>query len=117
MRIALLTTLVACGGKDASDGLDTGICEDAPVLMWSNFGEGFLIENCQTCHASTTNDRHDAPDSVVFDTLADVKDQRDAILNAATGDDPYMPPQGGVSDDDRERLQIWLTCWIDEDEP
>lgn len=116
MRSALLLLLSACGTKDDAGGLDTGLCVDAPVLMWSNFGEGFLIENCQTCHASTTTDRHDAPEDVVFDTLADVQAERDAILDAATGDDPSMPPQGGVSDDDRLRLEIWLTCWIDEEE-
>ena len=115
MKLALFLLLTACGTKDGSDSLDTGLCEDAPVLMWSNFGEGFLIENCDSCHASTTNDRHDAPESVTFDTLEEVQAQRDAILSAATGDDAYMPPQGGVSDDDRERLEIWLTCWIDQE--
>ena len=116
MRTTLFLLLAACGPKDGSVELDTSVCEDAPVLMWSNFGEGFLIGNCDSCHASTTTDRHDAPESAVFDTLAEVQAQRDEILSVATGDDPSMPPQGGVTDDDRLRLEIWLTCWVDQEE-
>jgi len=28
----------------------------------------------------------------------------------ATGDAPTMPPRGGLSPLDRERLEIWLVC-------
>ena len=87
-------------------------CADAPVTTWNNFGEGFLVENCQPCHASTSVDRHDAPESVTFDTLVDVVAQRARILFKATGDQPDMPPAGGVSEEDRARLEAWLLCSV-----
>lgn len=118
MRYTFFMALLAgCADKGGGEtAADTGLCADAPVLMWANFGEGFMVENCQACHASTSLDRNDAPESVVFDTLDDVKAQVDRILARATGDDPTMPPQGGVDADDRLRLEIWLTCWLDEDD-
>lgn len=102
------------GGESAS--VDTGYCADAPVLMWANFGQGFVTENCQSCHASTSESRHDAPEGVTFDTLADAVAQADRMLARATGDSPDMPPEGGVSDEDREKLEIWLRCWIDDED-
>lgn len=97
---------------------DTGepvdpICVDAPVVTWNNFGEGFLVENCQACHASTAPNRHDAPESVTFDTEEDVRTWKDRILARAAGDAPTMPPMGGTSPDDRYLLEVWLTCWLD----
>ncbi len=113
----ILALLLACKEKGGeSGGAETGLCADAPVIMYANFGEGFLIENCQACHASTSVDRNGAPDGVVFDTLDDAISQADRILAVATGDAATMPPQGGVDDEDREKLEIWLTCWIDDEE-
>jgi uncharacterized membrane protein len=83
------------------------------VVTWNNFGQGFLIENCQTCHASTSPNRHDAPEEITFDTEADVSRWKDAILDEATGDDPQMPPEGGVTEDDRYKLEVWLTCFVE----
>lgn len=108
--IALL--LLACAGGPAETG-DTGAgaCADAPVVTYDNFGKGFLTESCQSCHASTSPNRNGAPESVVFDTEADVAAHADTILLVATGDAPRMPPEGGVSDDDRYLLEVWLTCY------
>jgi hypothetical protein len=117
MRGLVAALLLGCTDKGGGTGSgDTGLCADAPVIMWNNFGDGFLTENCQACHASTSTNRYDAPEDVVFDTLDDVKAHADAMLLAATGDDPRMPPEGGVDDEDRLKLEIWLTCWLDEDE-
>lgn len=85
-------------------------CDGVPVVAYTNFGEGFLRENCQGCHASTAPDRHDAPASVVFDTVEDAWALAARILARSTGESPTMPPQGGVSADDRVRLQWWLEC-------
>lgn len=114
----LAMILASCSDKTTEDdtGSPPGACDDAPVVTWNNFGQGFLIENCQSCHASTSPNRHDAPEAVVFDTLADVKAQKDRIQARALGEDPTMPPEGGVSDDDRALLQIWLDCWLDQEE-
>ncbi len=105
--------LLACTGSTGSDsGVETtDACDDAPVVTWDNFGDGFVTENCQTCHSSTTENRNGAPPTVVFDTREETLAQADAILRAVTSDAPTMPPQGGVSDDDRTLVSYWLTCW------
>lgn len=116
-------TLVACGGDPqksdtggAADALpqpvsDDPRCDDAPVLTWDSWGQGFMVESCQACHASTSVDRRGAPESVQFDTREATLAAADRVLARATGDAPTMPPMGGVLDEDRERLLIWLTCW------
>lgn len=106
----------ACAEKGIDSArVDTGLCSDAPVIMWANFGEGFLKANCQSCHASTASDRSGAPEDVIFDTKADAVAQADRILARATGEDPTMPPQGGVTEQDREKLEIWLRCYVDDE--
>lgn len=99
------------GFEDSGETGDSGgFCADAPTLTWANFGNGFLIENCQGCHASTAADRHDAPEEVCFDTVEQAWSWASQILALATGDEPTMPPTGGVFDDDRQRLEYWLRC-------
>ena len=113
-----LFLLTACAEKGVdSQAPDTGLCADAPVLMWANFGEGFLKANCQSCHASTSTNRSGAPEEVSFDTVADAVAHAERIAARATGEAPDMPPQGGVSDTDREKLNIWLSCYIDDETP
>jgi hypothetical protein len=113
--------LTACG--DGAPALDSaspkvGPCTSVPRLTWENFGQSFMLENCQTCHASGTLYRDQAstppPAHLTFDTHADVIGSRDAILSSATGDSPRMPPEGGVSPLDREKLEIWIDCWEGE---
>ena len=66
--------LVGCSGvatvgeADDSAGVVTEFCADAPALTWDTFGQGFLIAQCDGCHASTSPDRHEAPLEVVFDS-------------------------------------------------
>jgi uncharacterized membrane protein len=88
-------------------------CDEAPVTTWDNFGRGFLVENCQGCHARASLDRHEAPVDFTFDTPEDVAAQRQAILDIATGIFPQMPPAGGVAAEERARLEAWLTCDFD----
>ena len=111
--------LAACFGpaEDTGGPLESSVeditdpfCVDAPAVRWTNFGEGFILHNCQGCHASSTPDRHGAPEEVDFDTLERVWEQRWLVLGTAAGESPTMPPEGGVSDDDRTRLEWWLRC-------
>jgi uncharacterized membrane protein len=94
----------------AGCGAEAELCADAPVTTYDNFGAGFLTQSCTTCHSSSTLDRHGAPPAVVFDSEEDVWAQADRILSVTVGEAPTMPPQGGVTDDDRYRLEVWLTC-------
>lgn len=117
-----VAALVFAGGCPADEGDPVGvedtavatdlpeICVDAPVATYANFGRGFLTQHCEVCHAATANDRHDAPETATFDTEEEVWAMADRILARAAGDAPTMPPQGGVSDDDRFLLEVWLTC-------
>ena len=114
-----LLALVACGGGSPLDTGPTpeapGRCDDVPVLTWENFGQGFLLENCQSCHAENALFRDTSSDpppaAIHFGDKATALGLADAILSSATGDAPRMPPRGGVSDEDREKLDIWLQCW------
>ena len=93
------------------DSGDTGdFCDDVATVTYNNFGQGFMTENCQGCHASTAPNRYGAPEEVSFDAVEDCWTWVDRILARSTGDSPSMPPQGGVSDDDRIRLSWWLRC-------
>lgn len=111
MRVIPLVALLGCGDKPTESVQDTSPCADAPTVTWETWGEGFVTESCQSCHASTSPDRNGAPEDVIFDTEQDVLDRATAVLSVATGESPTMPPEGGVSDDDRALLEIWLTCW------
>ncbi len=112
--IPTLLLVLACTDVPGDSG-GPADCADAPVVTWASWGQGFLIESCQTCHATTSPDRNGAPEDVSFDTLDDVKLHADRMLVRATGDAPDMPPRGGISDDDRARLQTWLSCWLPEE--
>ena len=119
--IALLLMFSCGNGSDPSDtgtAATPGECDEAPVLTWENFGEGFMLENCQSCHAESApyRDQTDTPppESVSFDTYEQTIAMRTLILATATGDNPTMPPRGGVSSVDTDKLDIWLNCWETE---
>ncbi|MDP2312602.1 MAG: hypothetical protein Q8P41_06820 [Pseudomonadota bacterium] len=100
-------------GPAAEGPAAEGPCGGVPVLTWDTFGQGFLIENCQGCHASGAPERYGAPDDVTFDTVEDAWRWSGRILErvgAGSVDEVTMPPMGGVSADDRTRLRWWLAC-------
>lgn len=106
----MLLFLLACSG--GGDPVDSGAyCDDAPLVTWDSWGQGFLTEQCQPCHASTAPERNGAPEEVTFDTEDDVISWKELILATATGDSPTMPPALSVEDRDKELLEIWLRCW------
>jgi len=107
---------LGCGSATTQDSssatTDTGTdaCADIPIVTYANFGEGFLLENCQGCHASTSANRHGAPEEVMFDSVEDAWNWSTVILAVATGDEQSMPPNGGISPDDQTRLEWWFSC-------
>ena len=105
--IIAILLLSACGDKGTND---SGLCADAPVVTWENFGAGFMVERCQTCHASTSPNRNDAPEEITFDTEEEVLALADRILDRVLDDADPMPPQGGVDDDELILVETWLTC-------
>lgn len=113
-KLLLACGLVVCacdGGGDSQPATgDSGFCAAAPVVTYETFGSGFMTQNCQTCHASTSPDRNDAPEEVTFDTVEDCWTWSERILARAAGEAPTMPPMGGTTADDRYKLEVWLTC-------
>lgn len=105
----MMWLLLACATTDSDS--DSNECADAPVVTWENYGQAILTEHCQSCHASTTNDRYGAPDSVVFDTHEDTLALKARILVVTDPDNRTMPPAVALEEIDYERLRIWLTCW------
>lgn len=112
MIVLALSCVLGRRAAEDSAVADTAdpFCADVPVVTYNNFGEGFLLANCQSCHASTAPDRHDAPEEVSFDTVDQVWTWAGSILATATGDAPKMPPRGGIDEADRVRLEWWLRC-------
>ena len=69
-----------------------------------------MDSNCQGCHASTTPNRYGAPENVHFDDEAAVWDWKDRILARTTGENPDMPPAGGIVESELDALEEWLSC-------
>ncbi len=106
--------LVACGSDaDPSGPVDADCGDQVPLVSWETFGEGFLSTYCQGCHAQASVNRQGAPQSIIFDTEQDALENKAGILAAATSDPSTMPPNGGPTDGDREKLGIWLTCFAE----
>ena len=115
----ILYLLLGCAPSDKTqetipEAMDTGFCSDAPTVTYETFGEGFMSENCQSCHASTSPNRYGAPEDIYFDTHEDIINQAATILAVTTGEAPTMPPAGGVDEQKRELVEIWLSCWENE---
>lgn len=116
--MVLLLLSLACGGPASSDsggsGADTGsapaeICVDAPQVTWQGWADGFFQGYCRSCHSSTTPDRRGAPEGVDFDTLADVREQRD-LIRWSVVEEARMPVGGGVYEEDLYLLEVFLDC-------
>jgi uncharacterized membrane protein len=106
----ILVAVLACAvpGGSVADSAET--CDDAPYADWNSFGHGFVIENCQACHAAEGDGRQGAPEDVRFDTPDDVWVRADRVLVRAAAEPPSMPPMGGTSESDRVLLRAWLEC-------
>ena len=108
--LAMLPFLGGCAGDEPGD---SGYCADAPTVTYETFGDGFLTQNCRTCHSSGQTVRQGAPEDVNFDDAASVWASKDLVLALAAVDSPTMPPLGGTTVDDRYLLRVWLECGAD----
>jgi hypothetical protein len=110
LRWLLVLLLVGCVPVE-DEGATDAFCDEQPVLTWANFGQGYINHNCQSCHAEASPDRRDAPDDVTFDDQDDAVAMKPLILGVASREEPTMPPEGGVDDEDRLKMEIWLRCF------
>lgn len=101
----------ACG-DNADDSAET--CGRTPSLTYENFGKGYLAKHCVGCHSSLNPSGHrkGAPVGVDLDTYEFVLLWAERIDVRALGDQPSMPPGGGPSEEERARLEEWLTCSV-----
>jgi uncharacterized membrane protein len=109
-----VSLLVACGEPEPEPVEETDaapLCETGLDVTWDGWAAGFMLSQCQPCHASETPNRYGAPASVTFDSLEDCREQagaiEDAVLTRAS-----MPPAGGITDDERALLARWLDCGL-----
>ncbi len=113
--VLLLTT--ACGGLDSVDNSSTNsrrIDCDArtPALSYDNFAQPFMSKNCTGCHHSEVKgeDRKGAPAGIDLNTFDDVQTWGYIVHARTLGDEPTMPPGGGLTADESLRLEEWLQC-------
>lgn len=83
------------------------VCDDPP--LYKDWVEGFLKGKCQPCHAANTPNRYGAPENVYFDSEEASLFWIEAI-ERTTLEWESMPPSGGVTDDEKELLKLWLDC-------
>jgi hypothetical protein len=87
-------------------------CVDGTPLTWANFGKPMFATWCVSCHAETISgaDRNGAPLGLNLEHLDQVLPHLDRILATSATNDWTMPPSGGMSARDRERLREWIEC-------
>ncbi len=114
--LALVFAACVAARDEGTSSNSTGAldCETSSVITYDTFGRGFLAAYCNGCHGGAVANRRGAPGDVVFDNAEDASMLADRIaVRVLQADDelPPMPPGGGVTPDDRERVRVWLTCF------
>ena len=100
--------LLACGAP----GDSASTCDRDPPLSYENFGKGLMERHCTGCHSSLLPEgrRNEAPLGVDLDTWEGVVKWGTRIEVRSTGDSPDMPPGGGPTEEERQKLLEWLQC-------
>jgi hypothetical protein len=102
-------------GGDGSEG-DSGLlpeldCASLPDVTYDNWGKGKIDTHCQGCHHSQAAQRYGAPEGVSFDTEEEVRVWRERIyVRSLESED--MPPAGGLTEDEKTLLEIFLVCGL-----
>src|SRR5690349_13089648 len=111
MRRLLLAVLLAA----LVPGCDLVTLDQQPcptggtALTYENFGERFFVAWCNRCHSAPDGDRNGAPDAYVFDTVMEVRAQKERIFARSASTNDSMPP--GPDDPpitERDKLAEWL---------
>ncbi|MBX2799348.1 MAG: hypothetical protein KTR31_16855 [Myxococcales bacterium] len=98
---------LSCGGSGAPEA-----CPDD--LTWETFGDAYMTSWCTSCHHPALQDtlRGGAPAGMNFDTYDEVAALEVLIRSSATGEQARMPPGGGPTAAQRDRLLQWLDCGL-----
>ena len=119
-KAILLFALVGCSPEENTDsGTDSATsdsgstgeegCETPYGVSWDNWGDGFFLTYCRSCHSETTADRNEAPEGVDFEDEDDLVNWAPRI-RVRVLEDMTMPVGGGVYEDDLVLLEALLTC-------
>lgn len=95
----------ACTAGTGDSGVDP--CSTS-TLSWNEPGNGLLLEYCDTCHSATSENRNGAPDTVTFDTEAEVAALQASMIRMI--DAGSMPPGMPIAEQDKTLLLDWLGC-------
>lgn len=87
-------------------------CPDDNRLSWENFGAALILEHCAGCHGRAVPEglRQGAPIDATFDDPNSIRDLEARIWARAGDQNDTMPPVGGPSPEDRDKLGQWLAC-------
>jgi uncharacterized membrane protein len=99
------------GDSAGADDTATNNCESAPAVTWEGYAQGKFLAHCEGCHATDTPKRYGAPEAVTFDTEADIRTWKERIIVRMLEQED-MPPAGGLTDDEKYLLNIYLICGL-----
>jgi len=105
----MATSLAILPGCRESTTEDTFTPCGTDALTWENWADPFFTGWCNQCHAADAPNRFNAPEDAVFDTMNDVRERIDAIRFTVL-EYGSMPLGGGLSNDDLENLDLFLSC-------
>lgn len=113
-RLVVVLGLVAGGlaiSCSATKLEDVSCPDGGTTLTYDNFGQQFFTSWCNRCHSAAAGQRHGAPITFVFNTLARVREHKSRIFERAAADNHSMPPDSvRPSRKEREKLAVWLAC-------
>jgi len=88
--------------------------EECSDIIWNytNVGQPFMMTWCTSCHHGDLGEdqRPTGTDGVDFETYSLVLSQIERIEARALSEPPTMPPAGGPSDAELQRLREWIEC-------
>jgi len=92
---------------------EAGDCDNS-VYNYTNVGDPFMRTWCTSCHHSDLEQewRAGAPLGVDLNTYELVAQYAERIDARAIGENPTMPPAGGPTQIEIDRLQVWLECGL-----
>ena len=113
----LLVLLLACtDSPTAPSAADAN--ETCGNTDWWGAGQPLMLDFCAGCHSSrlSGDQRYGAPEGIDLETLEGAQQHLDRI-RARVLEDGDMPPGGGLSTEQLERLSEWLDCADDAPNP
>jgi hypothetical protein len=97
--------LFGCG-SDGPGGSTGSVCPTSSALNYESFGQTFMATHCLSCHASK--------ESPPFNTVEQIRARASDIDRAAaagpSATNTYMPEDGSVPLEERQKLGEWLAC-------